>query len=169
MTYPWEEDTLPASLCRLASKNGMWEKDVARFPDILETANLKQEDMTDEIVEEAATLGRFWSRHLHRLVAEFNEKEKLKLPAVDVQPPETQGGNPRPFGFSSTAILRWMGEERLSEWDALRFFKFLNIKLADRTIKAQLRAGRNMTGGEPAKLTKRQSEEVYSILKETLK
>ena len=165
---PWKADTLPARLCRLADKNGMWAKDAARFQDILEQDNIDPKEINNETIEEAEALGRQWSASIKSRIQSYNNriKPKHKIEAGVLEAPVVKKGKPRPFGHPITSILRWMGEMNLTEWHAMKLCEHFGIELASSTIKSQLRAGRIGTRGEPAELTKKQQQEIYKIIKD---
>ena len=68
------------------------------------------------------------------------------------------------FDQPITAVLRWMGKDRWKREDVDKVMKHYNIPVANGTIIAQLAAGKNGTRGDPAKLTDKQVEELYSVI-----
>lgn len=80
---------------------------------------------------------------------------------------ESEKGKYRIFGFHATAVIRWMGTDAWTEKDTRVALNRLGLKdISDNTIKAQLRAGRDGTRGDPAKLSKDQDERLNSIIAE---
>ncbi len=83
-------------------------------------------------------------------------KERETRPAS-----ETTGTRGYIFGWSVTAVLRWMGK---AKWSSKQARKVLNAHgcadISDATISAQLPAGRKGLRGDPAKLTPEQAAQL---------
>ena len=64
------------------------------------------------------------------------------------------------FGYSITAVIRWMGKNGWKLEEARKALGRLEIHCADATVKTQLSAGSQGTRGEPAPLT---SDEIQTL------
>ena len=165
---PWDKSTVAARLCRLADAHGMWEADVVRFEDILQQVNLTKEEITNEVIERAVQLRQQWRASIRNKVEAFNNRNKpakRKVKKGTLKRAIVRNGKPRPFGFPVTSILRWLGDQGFTEWDAMLLLEHWEITIASSTIKAQLRAGRIGDRGEPAELSAKQEEEIRTIIR----
>lgn len=68
------------------------------------------------------------------------------------------------YGYPVTAVIRWMGKDAWVKDDVKKVMKHFGIDCADNTISCQLVAGRKGERGEPANLSEKQVEELYSII-----
>lgn len=70
------------------------------------------------------------------------------------------------FGYRTSELLRWCGQDAMTSDDVKKLLHALGIKVTDDTIKAQMSSGRTGNGhfGPPAPVTEKESELIYALL-----
>jgi len=167
MTRPVNEAAV--RLAHVADQNGMWVHDVVRFEDLLQEADLDGKCVTRELVEEAHQLMMDGLGRLQRIIRKWNgdvnaqDNKDVNVVVLPRKKPVRAKGNVKPkiFGFSVTAVLRWMGANGWDFDDAAIAVETITVtKLSDVTIRLQLKAGRDGKRGAPADISPSQAKQL---------
>lgn len=174
MTTQTQPNAVAVKLAHAADQEGLWAKDAARFEDVLVEYNIDPSNITDAIIREAHGLMMDGLARLQRMIRKMNlEREGIKDVIIDVdnaeakidgrKKPQRKSGQKRVklFGFSVTAVLRWMGANDWTFDDAAIAVETLTMtKVSDVTIRLQLKAGREGKRGAPANISKSQAKQL---------
>lgn len=149
-------------LARLADKQGMTPTDCAKYPDLLDTIDLEPEDVTQHVLHHANEIHQQYSL----FVRSINKKHepKTKAPELVSGPVEEGAKRFKILGHPATAVIRWLGKEGYSFPETMKLLGKLGVDLAESTVKIQLKAGKNGERGEPASISKRQSDQIFDLI-----
>ncbi len=152
---------------------------MAKRPHLLSAFGVEPADISDEILHEAIKLHRRMPPLLEPDTKFLKGLAKgavteLDVPAGDVPSPipnkSTKGTRKQVraqvFGYSITAVLRWMGKEGWTFEDAAVVCATIGAaKIADVTIRLQLKAGKDGLRGPAAPITASQAKQLRQMSK----
>lgn len=157
----------------------MTPKGVSFFPDLLAKYALTREDCTDLVIRKAFTLQRQRTEALLKKYAKPAEPKIVQVDEEDAEaiPPKPEKkGEPSKkkepivvkkdniFGFSVTAVLRWMGKQGYSSEEATKVLNHFRVDISPATVKIQVKAGSKGERGAPATLSPKEADEIKGLL-----
>lgn len=128
----------PEEIARLvagvADREGIWERDVARFPDLLESMGLDASSITPGIAQMARSMNARAFEDLKRRhgIGEPGTRARIESPAEPVPGPA------KPKRGEVFRFVRWMAGEGWSREDIAASMSAMGYSVAIGTIKCQM-------------------------------
>jgi hypothetical protein len=150
---------------------------MVKKPHLLSAFGVEPADISDEVLKEAVGLHKRMPPLITPDVRFLKSLQKGTVCELDVPMGDVPSPLPTPkttrkqvramvFGFSITAVLRWMGKEGWNFEDASVVCASVGAaKIADVTIRLQLKAGKDGLRGPAAPITAAQAKQLRQMSK----
>ena len=165
-------ELLASKLALVADANGMWEHDVARFPELLKRVRLKPSSITPAVIDRARAINRDASRALldrHNRPAtakcdesKANTPDKRATKRATKREKRTKSVYCSRIGCSFSDLVAWMSFDFWSLDDAIRVLSKLNMENRTDEVCRVMTAARD-SAKFPPHLTDDQSNYLYGL------